>query len=139
MPQLPDTAASQPVNFESTAGARDELTSATRLKCAGLLIVALIAAATGLVALFQAAARQHSASASEQHILGALGFTRSATRRACAFMGGLPAVLAAALTAGGIVLAGVVEPLGGTRSVRAATRFRAEPGDGRSRRPSRPC
>jgi hypothetical protein len=104
-----------PIDFISTALARNELTEATDVEVNGLMIVALIVAVTGTVLLLQAAARQHATAGPERAITRALGLTRTQRAGARALTTLPPALLAGALTAAVVLLAGLFEPLGGTR------------------------
>jgi hypothetical protein len=104
-----------PIDFISTALARNELTKATDVEVNGLLVVAFIAAVTGTVLLLQAAARQHATAGPERSIMKALGLTRAQRASARALTTLPPALLAGILAGAVVLLAGLFESLGGTR------------------------
>jgi hypothetical protein len=104
--EFPTADLTDPLQGAATASA------AARVPVTGLVVAVVIAALAGLLALGQAAARHHATGATSQEVEAALGLTgreRVAARVA-------PAVVAAAvagvLAAAGVVVAGVVDPVG---------------------------
>ena len=99
-----------------------EVTAATSTLVGGQLVFIALAVLGGLLALGQGLARHHAAGSVDQEIEAALGLTRGERVLARVVPATVGAVVAAALTVAGALLAGLVEPLGPLRQ------YEPEPG-----------
>ncbi|HEX6937175.1 MAG TPA: FtsX-like permease family protein [Actinomycetes bacterium] len=93
-----------------------EVTAAAGTLVAGQLVFIGLALLGGALALGQGLSRHHAAGAHDQRVEAALGLTRGERVLARLLPATLGAAIAAAVTAGGALLAGRIEPLGPLRA-----------------------
>ncbi|MGH9084853.1 MAG: ABC transporter permease [Acidimicrobiales bacterium] len=108
----PEAAEFVVVDVSDTAQAAASAEHTAGLLGRALLALAGAVAVAGLVAVAQAFARHHGASADERRVESALGMTRSQRRAGLLLAGSLPALLAAAITVAGASLASRLDPVG---------------------------
>jgi putative ABC transport system permease protein len=91
---------------------REAASTTAQVLVGGLLACAAVAALVGLLLIGQALGRQFEADAADQQIEGALGMTPAERCLARVLPALVTATIAAAVTFGGALVAGIVEPLG---------------------------